>query len=76
MKLDIDTKFVREIVVRFDKEEPTYTLFINEHTNAAYGPGIALPITRAQMLNIIDDVKEARHTQKIVRDVSEGCPCD
>jgi len=61
MQLDIDPSFVKEIRVLFG-DKTTYTLYINEHMstahNAGYSPGLALPITREQMLNIIESVEE------------------
>lgn len=53
MKLDVDfdPNCIEYISISFNCKEPSYTLCFS---------GIELPITRAQMLNIIDDVTEAK----------------
>ena len=62
MNIDIDPKFVREIRVEFNDNEPKYTLYVSDGMRNVYEvpSGLTLPITRAQMLNIIDDVTEAK----------------
>jgi len=61
MNLDINPLFVREISVRFKDAGPEYSVLVsNDGSGHPYMAGLWFPITRAQMLNIIDDVAEAK----------------
>lgn len=58
MKLDIPPEFVRQIRIDFVYGNATYTAMIadtDERSRCGYYT--AIPIDRATMLNVIDDVK-------------------
>lgn len=55
LDVDIDVKMARLITVDFSEDKPRYTITLYDG-----GHAMVIPITRAQMLNIIDDVGRAK----------------